>query len=155
MTSHTKTPRTLQLHTRTSQLLRLRPLPTMHPLGTPSCPRGQFEARQHTFLLMTLLWTVPQMLSPCSLPYTRLADQSHPALHNPWLMSLLNRVFAWLWDFPKASAPGPSGWRAQHTLKLVTGPASTVCAEARQALTTFVGLALSGRLDPYFANSLA
>ncbi len=42
------------------------------------------------------------------------------------------QVLACLWDFPKASALGPSGWRAQYILELVTGLVSTVCAEALQ-----------------------
>ncbi len=37
----------------------------------------------------------------------------------------LEQVLACLWEFPKASAPGASEWRAQHILELVTGPAST------------------------------
>ncbi len=64
------------------------------------------------------------------------------------------QVLACLRDFPKASAPGPSGWRAQHILELVTGLASTVCAETLQALAPFVGLALSGCLEHSFANSM-
>ncbi len=112
----------------------------MHQLGAPSCLRGQFEPLLADEIVVDCSPDVAASLTaptPTVLSSLLQLSTIHGQRFSP------EQMLAYLQNFSKASAPGPSGWRMQHILELATNPASTGCAEALQALATFVGLALS------------